>query len=112
MPFGKPPIPKKLLDEAHQGPETYEMHKLEAQALEGFTLQCGCVARNKFGSGELIRACFLHKDNRPFKGKPMVSNYDGVCITCHKPIRRGAPIYWEKGKGAWHEDCPATAGST
>ncbi len=37
----------------------------------------------------------------------ITAKFDGKCIKCGGKIAAGEEINWEKGKGAWHLECPA-----
>jgi hypothetical protein len=106
MAFGKPPVPKTLADNPHVGPDTYEANKLTAQMVGGVQLRCGCVAVDTRG-GRILRNCFKHKGlERLLPRRLLKSRFPGICVSCNKAIEVDAPVYWEKGIGAWHEECP------
>lgn len=45
-----------------------------------------------------------------YDGKLITSQYDGKCVVCEGPIKKGDQVVYKKGKGAWHPTCDPRAG--
>lgn len=39
------------------------------------------------------------------RAKKMTAKREGTCLECDGPIVPGHPIWWQRGRGAWHVDC-------